>query len=170
MICSSCQKLKATVHQLDVVYTDAGHAQVLAKDFCEVCAQKAGLPVPKAASFPKIISLLSKAFLPMDAATPTTPDAQENLACPDCGWTLRDLHQTNRLGCPKDYEVFADYVGEMLEQLHGYSQHVDWREDSLLDQLSAELNEAIRKENYEAAARLRDRIRALEAEAKPSGE
>ena len=165
MICQSCQKLQATMHQLDVVYDDAGNAQVTASDFCVVCAKKAGLPMPKAASFPKIISMLSKAFLPHSQAapsTPTAPDSLEDLTCPDCGWTLRDLRQTSRLGCPNDYEVFGDYVGEMLERLHGHAEHVDWREDNLLDQLSAELETAIAKEDYESAARLRDRIQELE--------
>ena len=73
MICQSCQKLKASLHQLDVVYDDAGHAQVHAQDFCPMCAKKAGLPVPKANAFPKIISMLSKAFLPQDSAGAATP-------------------------------------------------------------------------------------------------
>ncbi|MDP7062581.1 MAG: UvrB/UvrC motif-containing protein [Planctomycetota bacterium] len=166
MICQSCQKLQATLHQLDVVYDDAGHAQVKATDFCHICAKKAGLPVPKAASFPKIISMLSKAFLPQTGAGPATPiasESQEDLSCPDCGWTLRDLRQTSRLGCPNDYEVFADYVGEMLERLHGHEQHVDWREDNLLDQLNAELDTAVNQEDYESAARIRDRIQELES-------
>ena len=166
MICQSCQKLQATLHQLDVVYDNAGNAQVSATDFCAVCAKKAGLPVPKAASFPKIISMLSKAFLPPSGVSPATHTAsepQEDLTCPDCGWTLRDLRQTSRLGCPNDYEVFGEYVGEMLERLHGHDQHVNWREDNLLDQLGAELEQAISKEDYESAARLRDRIQELES-------
>ncbi|MDA1113228.1 MAG: UvrB/UvrC motif-containing protein [Planctomycetota bacterium] len=173
MICQSCEKLQATLHQLDVVYDDAGKAQVSERDFCPVCAKQAGLPVPKAAAFPKVISMLSKAFLMQGApgsATPIKPDSQEELTCPDCGWTLRDLRQTSRLGCPNDYEVFADYVGEMLERLHGHSQHVDWREDSLLDQLSAEMDQAILAEDYEAAARLRDQIQKMEADSGPTGE
>ncbi len=167
MICQSCQKLQATLHQLDIVYDDAGNAQVTAVDFCAVCAKKAGLPVPKAASFPKIISMLSKAFLPQSGTGPSTPTAsepQQDLTCPDCGWTLQDLRKTSRLGCPNDYEVFADYVGEMLERLHGHAEHIDWREDNLLDQLSAELDNAIQKEDYETAARIRDRIQELESE------
>ena len=167
MICLSCQKLQATLHQLDIVYGNAGNAQVMATDFCALCAQKAGLPVPKAASFPKIISMLSKAFLPQTGishAPSTQSEAQEDLTCPDCGWTLRDLQQSSRLGCPNDYEVFGDYVGEMLEGLHGHEEHVDWREDNLLDQLAAELDQAVLKEDYESAARLRDRIFELESE------
>jgi protein arginine kinase activator len=166
MICQSCQKLQATLHQLDVVYDNAGNAQVSATDFCAVCAKKAGLPVPKAASFPKIISMLSKAFLPPSGVSPAAPTAstpQEDLTCPDCGWTLRDLRQTSRLGCPNDYEVFGDYVGEMLERLHGHVEHVNWREDNLHDQLSAELEQAILKEDYESAAQLRDRLQELES-------
>jgi protein arginine kinase activator len=80
------------------------------------------------------------------------------------------LRQTSRLGCPNDYEVFADYVGEMLERLHGHSKHVDWREDSLLDQLSAEMEQAILAEDYEAAARLRDQIQKLETSSESTGE
>lgn len=167
MICQHCEKLQATVHQLDVIYDDAGNAQVQTADFCSLCAKRAGLPVPKAASFPKIISMLSKAFLPQTGSPPDEAEGtaiEEDLSCPDCGWTLRDLRQTSRLGCPNDYEVFQDHVADMLERLHGHDQHVDWREDSQVDQLQARMRQAIEAEDYELAAELRDRIQQLESE------
>jgi protein arginine kinase activator len=177
MLCQSCQKFQATLHQLDVVYDDAGRSEVQAKNFCASCAKQAGLPVPKASSYPKIMSMLSKAFLnPLQnaaeanaAGAPAQPAPRQESAegelpsCPDCGWTLRDLKQTSRLGCPKDYEIFADYLGEMFERLHGFDSHVDLSQDEHpLERIQAAMEKAIVAEDYEKAAELRDRLQALQ--------
>lgn len=177
MLCQSCQKFQATLHQLDVVYDDAGRSEVQAKNFCASCAKQAGLPVPKASSYPKIMSMLSKAFLnPLQNAaeanaagasaqpTPRQENEESELpSCPDCGWTLRDLKQTSRLGCPKDYEIFADYLGEMFERLHGFDSHVDLSQDEHpLERIQAAMEKAIVAEDYEKAAELRDRLQALQ--------
>lgn len=178
MLCQSCHKFQATLHQLDVVYDDAGRSEVQAKNFCASCAKQAGLPVPKASSYPKIMSMLSKAFLnPLQNAaeanaagasvqpTPRQENAESELPpnCPDCGWTLRDLKQTSRLGCPKDYEIFADYLGEMFERLHGFDSHVDLSQDEHpLERIQAAMEKAIAAEDYEKAAELRDRLQDLQ--------
>jgi len=180
MLCQSCQKFQATLHQLDVVYDDAGRSEVQATDYCASCAKQAGLPVPKATAYPKIMNMLSKAFLapleghqgqkkaaPGEAAKEGLGQAnladQEQPVCPHCGWTLRDLKQTSRLGCPHDYEVFSEYLGDMFERLHGFDSHVDLSEDEQpVDRLQAAMDRAIQEEDYEKAAALRDQLQALQ--------
>jgi protein-arginine kinase activator protein McsA len=181
MLCQSCQKFQATLHQLDVVYDDAGRAEVLSSDYCASCAKQAGLPVPKATAFPKIMSMLSKAFLPplqgqsggqdqpsepgaTAASSSGGPSTEQDMpTCPHCGWTLRDLKQTSRLGCPHDYEVFSDFLGDMFERLHGFDSHVDPAEDEhSLDRLQVAMDKAVAAEDYEKAAEIRDRLQALD--------
>ena len=100
-----------------------------------------------------------------------------NRSCPDCGLTWGEFLERNRFGCPKDVEVFADLLVSPLMELHGNNHHQGITDDNLallqaaqrrqqeLDKLSQELNEALAVEAFEQAAQLRDRIRALKAEA-----
>ena len=162
LICQNCHKQNATVHRLDVHY-DGEEPRIAEAHICAPCAKSAGIPVQAPPTFTKVLGMLSKAFLPQqqqqDAAA---AEEQETTSCPDCGWTARDLRQTQRLGCPRDYEIFADQLDEILERMHGHTEHADLAEDSVLDRLAGELDEAVAKEDYETAARLRDDIRRLE--------
>lgn len=160
MHCQSCQKHWATVHQFELVYHEGGEPELRQLHLCGPCAKAAGLPLPTSVpSFPKVVSLLSKAFLGPQAIVAAGKEA----ACPDCGWTLRDFRQTSRFGCPRDYEVFSEFVNELLEQLHGTNEHPVTAGDAELARLTREMSDAVRREDYEAAARLRDRIREVEA-------
>ena len=92
--------------------------------------------------------------------------------CPSCGLKFIDYRNTTRLGCANDYQVFRDELLPLLESIHGEKQHSgkipkrfpENRQIQLeLSRLRQELTEAITKEEYETAARLRDDIRQLEA-------
>ena len=92
--------------------------------------------------------------------------------CPSCGLKFIDYRNTTRLGCANDYQVFRDELLPLLESIHGEKQHSgkipkrfpENRQIQLeLSRLRQELTEAITKEEYDTAARLRDDIRQLEA-------
>jgi protein arginine kinase activator len=87
---------------------------------------------------------------------------------------LEEFRRRGRLGCPKCYEVFKAPVGELLERVHGARQHVgrlpgvsdgELERMQSLAELRQKLEVAIREEAYENAARLRDEIQQLEAQA-----
>lgn len=164
MRCERCPDKNAAVRVLDV-RTGADGRTVAISAWCISCARAAGIPVPLAPSHPAVLQMLAKAILPPEqaAAAGGGGAAGEDQACPDCGWTLRDLRQTSRFGCPNDYDVFGKHVTELLDRLQGHVRHCDPSEESELDRLAAEMREAVDKEQYETAARLRDRIRELEA-------
>jgi protein arginine kinase activator len=100
---------------------------------------------------------------------------EANLTCPDCGITYAEFRNQGRLGCPHDYEVFAEPLAEVLEKVHGATEHLgklphragaDLTEQRQLMQLRRQLQEAVENEKYEEAARLRDLIKNKE----PQGE
>ena len=137
--------------------------------FCEPCAHAMKLPYGTGKNSVQDILKLIK------AAHPPRTRAPGGLACPDCGITLVEFRQRGRLGCPKDYEVFGAQLRDLLERIHGSSQHVgrapsadDVGEDAAvkrmqrITELRAALDAAIRDEAYEAAAKLRDELRTLQ--------
>jgi protein arginine kinase activator len=92
-------------------------------------------------------------------------------SCPHCGLRFLEFRNTGRLGCPHDYEAFREQLLPLLENIHGEARHSGKtprrapRTRQLraeLTQLRKQLEQAVKKENYEEAARLRDRIRQLE--------
>lgn len=91
--------------------------------------------------------------------------------CPECGIKFMEFRSTGRLGCPHDYQAFREQLVPLLENIHGESKHGGktprrqprGRQDrSELAQLRKSLQSAVTRENYEEAARIRDKIRQLE--------
>lgn len=104
-------------------------------------------------------------------------DAAEELAkldqrvCPKCGITFYDFRQQGRLGCPYDYVFFEQELEPLLFNIHGSKQHVGKRPSSGasttgrhadLIRLRREMHEAVEREDYELASRIRDEIRRME--------
>lgn len=103
------------------------------------------------------------------------------LCCHRCGTTLEMVKMGNALGCLDCYEVFAVAIAEELikskqiplsackafeqkKPLHLGKTPRETKGISISDRISSlneELNDAIRKENYEQAAWLRDQIKEL---------
>jgi len=95
----------------------------------------------------------------------------DRLTCPVCGITFREFRSKGRLGCPNDYDTFQAELVPLLETIHGETEHIGRmprsvpahrRRHAELVRLRQELKNAVAAENYEEAARLRDKIRELE--------
>jgi len=91
--------------------------------------------------------------------------------CPTCGIKFVDFRNSGRLGCPHDYEAFREDLVPLLENIHGETRHVGKtprrypqtkKTEQELTQLRTRLKQAVTREDYEEAAKLRDRIRELE--------
>ena len=94
------------------------------------------------------------------------------IECPDCGTTFVEFRSQGLLGCPKDYDVFGDALAQVIERAQdghthhtgntpGHTVELDPAQQERLD-LQRELREAVKTEDYERAARLRDRIAELD--------
>jgi len=91
--------------------------------------------------------------------------------CPVCGIKFLEFRNSGRLGCPHDYDEFREELTPLLENIHGEARHCGKtpRRQPRARQLQAELvqlrkqlTQAVNKENYEEAAKLRDKIKQLE--------
>jgi protein arginine kinase activator len=130
-------------------------------DLCEACAQAKGVTDPSGFS---LADLLLKASLTPEAAV------AEGLRCETCGFTQGDFKKHGRFGCPHCYETFNGMIEPMLENMHkgtthtGKVPHKSLDRKTISDRLSKlelNLDEAIKSERYEDAARYRDEIQQV---------
>ncbi|MFZ5494009.1 MAG: UvrB/UvrC motif-containing protein [Verrucomicrobiota bacterium] len=148
--CDLCSK-PATVHLTQIV-----NSKIHKVDLCEACAQAKGVTDPSGFS---LADLLLKASL--------NPEPTGDFRCQACGFTQQDFKKTGRFGCPSCYEHFSRLLEPMLETMHKGSSHTGKVPQRALDRrslyerltkLESELDQAIKAERYEDAARYRDEI------------
>ncbi len=174
MLCDECGKNKATVHLTEIV-----NEQITKLNLCEACAKEKGSDVEQHFGIADLLSALS------DVETaPETPGAPlPKNKCSRCGLTYEDFKKVGRLGCSECYMAFKASLAPLLKRIHGSNQHVGKAPDPQLlrevqttskihEELEAvklELQKAVKKEEFEEAAALRDKIKFLEKKLK-SGE
>lgn len=172
MICQTCQKNLASVHVTEIVEIPGAEGgekpvrkEVHERHLCEACAASADLPHAPATK--KSQADIWKLLQISAQQTKRRPSP----ACPECGMSLDEFRKKGRLGCARDYEVFKNHIGDLLERVHGARAHVgrvpgtseaDSLRSQRLSTLKAQLEEAVRSEAYESAARLRDEIKTLD--------
>lgn len=147
--------------------TQIVNGQVSELALCEACARAKGLFDPQSLTFAekffpeefknRVDKLVRE--LTRGEATAPHPAASNMLSqCPVCGFKLEDYRRTGHLGCPDCYTVFArelDPTADEPEMATPESASV------LKAKLQSELQQAVAREDYEQAARLRDQINAL---------
>ncbi len=165
MTCEICGKKPATVH-----YTAYENSQPKEMHVCHDCAVEKGILVDasekdKFSIQDPLINMFGGAEAPASGVGKTQ--------CPSCGLLFSGFRETGRLGCAGCYEAFQVQLRPLLRRIHGNLDHTGKRPEGnseaasrrdILHQLTKELDLAIAGENYEKAAELRDRIRALREE------
>jgi protein arginine kinase activator len=173
MKCQKCAK-PATFHITDIV-EKGKHREF---HFCDEHARLHLAPPDETAEPP--ISELAKKLIIGSGATGSAatgalrePSPADKQVCPICQITFLEFRNSGRLGCPYDYEVFRDELMPLLENIHGETRHSgkvpkraprNTQQQTTLIQLRNELKRAVAAEDYEAAARLRDKIKGIELE------
>lgn len=167
MLCDKCGKREATVHFQQVV-----NGQSMEQHLCGQCASGFG-------GFGTLD--LNKLF-----SYGVSPDLKR-ATCPICGMSIADFEATGRLGCGGCYQAFADALRPVIRRYHGDRRHkgkikrplkfvpgsgelLSPPDGKLADKtyeklaLQKQLAELVELEKFEEAAKVRDRLRAVEAE------
>jgi protein arginine kinase activator len=96
---------------------------------------------------------------------------EEDAVCPLCGLTFANFKKKGRFGCAGCYEAFRKQLLPLLKRIHSADHHVGKTPGKPLMRADGEekakelrdrLERAIRLEDYEEAARLRDQLGGLE--------
>ena len=160
MKCDVCKETEATVHLTQVV---SGTMHKI--DLCESCAKAKGVSDPAGFSFSNLLLGVGQ------GESLSSTGASKELRCPSCGMAQSDFKKAGRLGCSHCYETFAEGLMALLRSMHKGEQHVGkyplGHSESLviseqMKLLRRELEHAVKSENFETAAELRDRIKKLE--------
>lgn len=167
MLCETCKEKAATIH-----LTEINNGQRIETHLCQHCAQQQGLTLTTQIPLNELLDTLLSAQ--KTAAEKEGKVASSNIpdhACPVCGMTLKRFAKDPLLGCANDYKEFDTELTPLVKQSHnGNTRHVgkvpskageDDKQQIARLNLENQLAEAIKNEDYETAAKLRDQLREL---------
>lgn len=157
MLCDICHKNIATVHLTEIV-----NDKVTEMHICQFCAKSKTEELKEQFNISGLLGGLA------DAAGVRKQDAL--LKCNFCGLTYADFKKKGRLGCAKCYSSFKVQLTPLLKKIHSSIRHsgkfpvqaaMKVSLDAKLKELKDCLERAVKLEEFEEAAHLRDEIKKL---------
>jgi len=162
MKCSICDENEAIIHVQQIMGNE-----VVELHLCESCAQKRGI----SSSDDKIELSLSQLLTGLIDTKGEGKEERSNESCPRCGMKLSEFRKEGKLGCGECYGAFKREVDLFLENTVGTTRHRGKYPERLVayksllvdrELLQDQLKEAVGHEDYEEAAVIRDKLRAIE--------
>ncbi|MEG6617539.1 UvrB/UvrC motif-containing protein [Peptococcaceae bacterium 1198_IL3148] len=163
MNCERCHKRPATVHLMQVINNQKTEMNV-----CEYCAGELQQETWGFGSDFNLNNFLSGL---MGCGYSPSLKKSGSVACPKCGSTDTKITKGGLFGCDQCYETFEEQILPLVKRIHGTMQHTGKvpkrtggraRLEKDIRLLKAKLQEAVSKEEFEKAVKLRDKIRSLE--------
>ena len=170
MLCDICGKKQATVHLTEII-----DDKMTELHLCEECAQKKGAQMESHFGLADLLAGLAD----LSGGQFTKAKKETRIKCPRCGLTYEDFKKVGRLGCGECYSAFREALLPLLKRIHGSTQHYGKspvkksvkthkisKVKTNLQDLKERLQRAIELEEFEEAAKLRDKIREQEKKKK----
>ncbi len=163
MLCSNCSSKEAAFHYK---YIKNGSKNEI--HLCTDCAKKLGYINDGELSF-NPANIFGELFSLPQFIRHRAPET----SCPNCNTDYNTISRTGFVGCDKCYDFFAKQIDAILSKIQpstvhkgklGGTEGKKIERDNTIKGLKENLQKAILNENYEEAAVLRDKIKALEGE------
>lgn len=168
MKCQKCGANNATTHVKTII-----NGELREYDLCSECAHKMGYTNVFGDMENEFSNFLGSFF------GNVLPARTQATRCEFCGSTYSDIAKSGHVGCAKCYEIFADELYPSIRRIHGNTTHcgknssvaekskqanvkTETKEEKI-NKLKAQLESAIKEQNFELAAELRDKIKEMEA-------
>lgn len=162
MQCDICGKKKATVHLTEIV-----DEQMSEMHLCEDCAREKNVQMEQQFGLADLLAGLA------DFGKQVKDVEKVKIKCSNCALSYEDFRKFGRLGCSECYVSYREHLGNLLKKIHGSSRHVGKipakmqaqapkTKSENLEELKQQLQQAVKSENFEKAAQLRDKIHELE--------
>lgn len=168
MKCQKCGANNANTHVKTII-----NGEFKEYDLCSDCAKKMGYTNVFSDMEDEFSNFLGSFF------GNVLPARTQATRCEFCGTTYPEIAKTGHVGCAKCYDVFADELYPSIRRIHGNTTHcgknskqaenakaekpVEQTKEDKIKALKAELDKAVKEQNFEHAAELRDKIKEMEA-------
>ena len=168
MKCQKCGANNANTHVKPII-----NGEFKEYDLCSDCAKKMGYTNVFSDMEDEFSNFLGSFF------GNVLPARTQATRCEFCGTTYPEIAKTGHVGCAKCYDVFADELYPSIRRIHGNTTHcgknskraenakaekpVEQTKEDKIKALKAELDKAVKEQNFEHAAELRDKIKEMEA-------
>ena len=151
--CQKCKKRKAEVEFVEIV---EGEKKV--KKLCKVCAQE------------EATGISSSPIIPVKKREKEI--GEENKICPNCGLSLFEFFKKTKVGCEYCYDAFGNSITKLIQKIHGTVLHRGKKyvpkyritREFKMRLLERALKDAVEREEFERAAKLRDMLKNLKEE------
>ena len=162
MECQKCHQRSANV-QITQFINGQKHEFFL----CDECAQGAHISV----DLPQLPLSQIKNLLGFLGQNYASEQQNADLVCSNCMTPYRKIYDNGHVGCSECYKQFRNQIEGVLQRIQGVSSHRGKIPQRLgdsyqvkrdLEELKLQLFEAVKHEEYEKAAELRDKIKILE--------
>ena len=167
MKCQRCGANNATTHVKTII-----NGEFKEYDLCSECAHKMGYTSVFSNMEDEFSNFLGSFF------GNVLPARTQATRCDFCGSTYSDIAKSGHVGCAHCYDVFADELLPSIRRIHGNTTHCgknsrtakqakadqqphEETKEEKINKLKAELDTAIKEQNFEHAAELRDKIKEL---------
>lgn len=177
MLCDICQKREAKIY-----YTEIIKGEKKEQHLCEECAAEHTTffvmdSLKNQESF--LGGLLAGLIENFAANTSAQTEKKEELSCKKCGMSLDVFFKMGHFGCSDCYRTFGKYLPRLYRNIHGGDTHSGKRLKGYIkpqeeqekisvftekEKLQFKLQQAIEKEEFEEAAKLRDQIKLFQEE------
>jgi len=166
MLCEKCKKNIATIHMTEMFNGSRNDVHL-----CEQCAERDFILPYFKMSFPELLKSLINDRAAMQGGRRNESDRTLVRKCRACGTKYATINLSTEFGCPNDYQVFSKQVDKLLRKYNnGNSVHSGklplkslekTRRENRSMLLQMRIEDAVRSENYELAAEMRDQLNAL---------
>ena len=170
MQCQECHQRPASFHFQHII-----NGKKREINLCEVCAQEKGYVQQLQDQGSSLHDLLTGLFnfdSPFIGSQVTEPKQIKELQCPACNLTFSAFKELGKFGCATCYETFAERLDPILRRVHaGNTTHIgkipkrtggSIQKKRQLEEYRLQLKKLIEQEEFEKAAIMRDKIKALE--------
>ncbi len=163
MLCQNCGKNEATTHIKRIVNGEASQIYL-----CYHCAEHLGYADMFSGFGFNISNMLANFFPEFSYSLPSVDNSER---CPVCGTSFEEVIRSGMMGCADCYGVFYDKLKPSLSRIHGRAVHAGkigagFNESAAsiedkIKELNQKMDDAVKVQNFELAAELRDEIKQL---------
>ncbi len=165
MLCQNCRKNEATTHLKQIINGDMAESHL-----CSECAAHLGYSDMFSGFGLNLSGLFGSLLGDMMPSIPASSAPR----CPRCGVAFSDIVKEGKVGCAECYRTFYDKLLPSIQRIHGKIKHsgkvsqsapadvkIETKEEKIA-KLRRQMNDAVAKQEFELAAKIRDEIKAIE--------